>query len=215
MQEGKTCYLRVMGRLFLVTIQGVADDTVWVTFPGVDYPVKGMGVELEFHDTDGLQSYHTQVVIGREGKGEGIVLRRSPGGCYIKHRQNWRVPTDLPIRLRDVGRMRERMARMINLSSEGTLIETDVVYEVGSSADLVFTLPKQPTCTLTARVIRHENEGQRQRPRFALWFAKVPNDARRALTWFLWKRIQELYPSDVRSLYPRSRRPRPTPMPRG
>ena len=43
----QTVFLRFMGKRFLVDIESEADDTVAVSFAGVNYPIEGMGVELE------------------------------------------------------------------------------------------------------------------------------------------------------------------------
>lgn len=202
-EVGKTCYLLVMGSRFLSEIRGVAEDTIWVSFPGVDYPIEGMGVELEFHDLDGLVRYHTRVAIGPKEPGDGIVLQRAEAATRLKHRRSWRVPVDLPAQIPAGDDGPVQQARLLDLSGEGALLEAAAGLEIGSAITLSFTLPEQPSHAFNARIIHSGEAEQPGQCHYGLLFTEVSHEARESLTWFLWGEIKRTHRAELRELYPR------------
>ena len=74
-QPGAKCLLSVLDRHFMVEILGVEHDTLRVSFPGVDYPVDGMKVDLEFHDNTGFFCYHSNVLQGPQSGATALCSR--------------------------------------------------------------------------------------------------------------------------------------------
>ena len=206
-QVGKECFLRVQARIYRSKILGVAKDTIWVSFDDQDHPRQGTVVELEFHDGQGHIAYHTQVVIEPKQRGDGIVLQRASGDKFMKHRRSWRVPTDLVGSVRALNNGHVYQARLVDLSSEGALVETPAEFEVASFVDLTLAFPQRPPHTIKARVV-HDSSGQTHGLlyRFGVRFTEIPRDAQRSLTLFLWKRIRELYPAELNAIYASTRR---------
>lgn len=206
LRVGNECYLRVMGRNFLVEILGLAEDTIWVSFPAGNYPVEGQGVDLEFHDSSGYLCYHTRVAIGPKKKGDGIVLQRAEAATFLEHRRTWRVPVDLKVRIQRVVDRQEGMGRLVNLSAQGALVETRAPLALGHSLSLTIPLPDGPPITVSADVIHTGPWTWLAQPRFGIRFTQVPAGARQRLTRFLWKRIRKHYARELDALYPGRRR---------
>ncbi len=205
-EVGNTCYLRVMDRRYLSEIRGVAKDTVWVSFPGANYPIEGMGVELEFHAFDGFVRYHTRVAIGPKKKGDGIVLQRTEAATRLKHRRSWRVPVSLPARIQSGDDVSVQRGRILDLSSEGALLQAMAGIGVGSPIAVDFALPGKPRLLVRAMVI-HSGEAKKAGQRcYGLRFTEIPPEARDSLTWFLWGKIKRIYSAEIRELYPRRAR---------
>jgi len=203
---GTQCYVRAMGRRFLVTVLGLSEDTLWVSFPPSDYPIAGMGVDVEVHDDQGFSCYHTRVAIGPRGTTDGMVLQRSGGVHYLRHRRSWRVPIKLAVSM-DMEDGRSFRGTLLNLSAEGALIETTAALQVGDGLTVTVALPGVTVHRINARVIREEAPaGPARLLQVGLWFTDMPAEARRALTVYLWKRMRELYPAELHALYPMSRR---------
>ncbi len=205
LREGNECYLKVMDQKFFSKILGVADDTVWVSFPGADYPTEGMGVDVEFHDFEGFLCYHTRVVIGPKQTGDGIILQRSEAATYMRHRRSWRVSTDLP---GEMGRGESKAAvRVVDLSADGAQIDSPKPFDVGTGLHFTFSLPEKPPCTVSCRIIRCSDGKVSGSWIVALLFTDVPDSVRPSLTWFLYKRIRKEHAQELADMYPRSKRP--------
>lgn len=191
-------FLRTMGRLHLVRVLGTSEDTFWVTFPGADYPVEGMAVDLEFHEERGFYIYHTRVVIGPRKPGDGIVLRRTESLEFRQHRREWRVPVDLKAGLLAANNGRACTAQLLNLGSGGAMLRTPLQFELGDMVQIRLQIRRHRALLLPAQVIRIETDG-----RFALRFIDVPASDVRDLIHFVWERIRETYPGQLGTLYPR------------
>jgi hypothetical protein len=202
LERGKTVFLRFMGKRFLVEIESVADDTIAVSFGGSSYPIDGLGVELEFHDFEGVKTYHTQVVSGPREPGDSMILRRSAGLTRKHHRRGWRVPLETRTEIREPFQSDVHKGVVINVSSEGALIETTAPLEVGEAVELPLVLPKHHTYNVTGRVIRKESlalPGGLER--YGLVFVDTPPKARKALTRFIWSQIRRLYSEEARAQF--------------
>ena len=203
LQVGRECFLRVMDQRFYVEILGVAKDTIWVSFSASDYPLEGMGAELEFYDHGGFLCYHTRVAQGPKKKGDGVLLQRAEAASYLKHRRTWRVTCDLAVWIWTQTGGSPESARLVDLSAEGASIETATEYPVGTPLDMSFTLPGKTTEMLGARVIHIEPPGILREAKLGIKFIEVKKEAREALTYYLWAKIREKYPRELQSMYPR------------
>ena len=208
LQKDRTCYIRLMGRMHQVVILGVEDKAIWVSFHGEHYPVEGLGVDLEFHHDMGYVSYHTRVIRGAAAPGDGLLLERSESIEERKHRQSWRVPTDIVVAIRVADTPRPFSARMANLSTGGMAIHTYAKLPLHADVDVQFDLPNQAGLALRGRVV-HGKEGtaltSNPHQQYGIKFGNLSKDVSRALTYYLWGRIRESKQQAVQSLYPRSK----------
>lgn len=205
LQVGKQCYLRLLNQTYLVEIIGLAEDTIGVTFPSANFPVEGMGAELEIHDREGFLCFHTRVAIGPKELGDGIVLQRAEAATYLKHRRTWRVPVDFKVKLRRSSDGVRGNGRLVDLSSEGALMETQAAFAQGDDLAMKFRLPGRLSSTVQARIIHWREAAGPGYARAGLRFSAVPPDARRALTKFLYARIRVLYRPQLKAMYPKRR----------
>lgn len=202
---GNECFMVVMDHRYFVEILGITTDTVWVSFPASNYPIEGMGAELQFHTPDGCSTFHTRVAKGPEKKGDGVILQRAEASTYLKHRRSWRVTCDLPVMINSLSEARLHEAHLVDLSAEGALVESQSEFEPGDLLNVSFTLPQHPTRALRARVIHYDPPTMLRSGKLGLKFTEVPPDSRESLTVFLYREIRERYPKELRAMYPRRR----------
>jgi len=194
-KAGASCLLSVMGQHFMVDIVDVSEEGIRVTFPGHDYPVEGMVVDLEFHDTEGFNHYRTRVTKGPAGKEHGILLRPTKAAGRTQHRDSCRVPTDLTVQVRDQVHVRRYDAALRNLSAGGALLQTRAPFEFDTTLEMTLSLPGEPTHTILAQVL-HTNvvpDSASEETLFGVRFVSVDPAVHRSLTRYIWKRLRELY----------------------
>lgn len=211
---GKRCYVRLEGRLHQSEILGVENKTVWVKFAGEAYPVEGLGVDLEFHLETGWFSYHTRVIRGASQPGDGLLLERSASVDERRHRRHWRVPTDIMAAVNAPHTKAPTSGRILNLSTGGLMLRSFAKLPLHEDILLRFDLPDFPGMTVRARVVYGEELSSltnEPNQRYGVEFTHISPEDRRALTYFLWARIRECYPEEVRALYPRNKAHRKKP----
>lgn len=203
-QVGCECHLRVEKILHTVEILGLGKNTIWVSFPSNPTPKPGTGVELELHNTAGFVRYYTRVTQSNSTPGGGVMLERAETATYMKRRREWRVPTDIPAKLRVVDDPTTYPAQVVDLSSEGARIESDAVLAPGEVVGIVLKLPRgRLSHKFTAQIIYHDKKKRGKSRAYGVRFLEVSRRTRRSITIFLWKRIRKEYPDELRSLYPR------------
>lgn len=204
LEVGNSCFLRIFDQRYFVDILGVSQDTIWVSFHMSDFPLEGMGVDLEFHQGGGFTCYHTRVSIPPKEAGDGVVLQRAEAATFMAYRRSWRVPVDLAMKAREHPDGEVWDGRLVDISAEGALAVSAKALEVGDMMSLSFALPGGRMATMTAQVIhsRVDDEGV---VHMGLRFDDVPATTREALTSFLWREIRERYPSELEELYPPSK----------
>jgi c-di-GMP-binding flagellar brake protein YcgR len=196
--EGNRCLLSFMGQHFMVDLVEVGEDSIRVTFPGRDYPVAGMPVDLEFHDKGGFNCYRSEVLEGPERTGTGIVLRRPTEPRRTQHRDTCRVPTDLTVQVKDHIHIRRYDADLVNLSAGGALIMTQAPFDFTTTVELALSLPGEPRHEMLCSVV-HMNEaasgrtGDAPKNLFGLRFISPEPDVSRSITRYIWQRLRELY----------------------
>lgn len=196
-----------MGHPFMVEILGVNGKEIWVSFPGADYPLDGMGAELEFHTPQGYTLFHAQVLRGPRRDGDGVVLERAETSEDRHHRRHWRIPTDTTVVLHPVQDGKHYTAIMDNLSAGGMLVRTYAVLYLPCELEVEMPLDDGNTYTLSGRVVYGAETSPFQpgpRHKYGILFGALEPGTRRSLTWYLYKRMRKTYPEDVAALYPRS-----------
>lgn len=209
--KGNTGFLSIMDNRFLVEILGVDRNQIWTTFPGVCYPLAGMGGHLEFHYETGFMAYNVQILRYADRPEQGVILERSESAEQRTHRTSWRVPTDIPVVFRTPFGQERYSAVMEDLSADGALLRAHPVMPIGTTLELSFALDKQHgEQHVAARVCYAQEPSELQAPpaaRYGVRFTEMGPATRRLLTLFLYHHVRRLYPRDVAAMYPRSRRP--------
>jgi len=197
LQAGTHCLLRVMHRHFWVKIKAVYDDGVRTSFPGTDYPVPGMEVELEIHDENGYTSFTTEVLAGPSETGGDLLLETPPQGVYHQHRGNIRVSTDLTARVRDQVHVRQYTAPVLNLSGGGALIRTDGPFNIGNTLEVTLNIPEEAHHLVLGNVVHVDDApGSTNGNLVGLNFVDLDPSAQRAIHRYVFKRLQQTQPGD-------------------
>jgi len=186
-----------MGRHFQVEILELTGTGVRVTFPGADYPIEGLGAALEFHDDKGFDYYQAHVLAGPAGDGTILLACLGEPRRNI-HRENYRVPTDLTVRLRDQVRVKRYDAPLVNLSLNGCLIQTDADFDFTTLLDLTLSLPGEATCTITAHVMHVVDAPAGAHAGahiYGLRFVDLAPETDESIKRYIEQRLRELYPS--------------------
>ena len=197
LKVGDQFLMNVTGRNFMVDVLSVEAGTMRVAFPGIDYPVEGMLVDVELHDAEGFSYFQTEVVRGPLADGDGVVLRIPDIAQRSTHRDSARVPTDLDVILTADEETGIR-GKLRNLSSGGAFVEAGVRFSEGASVSMEVEIPGVGRKLVDIQIL-HVTE-----PRatdlgpvysYGTRFTGYEPGAGRALTQYLWDRLAELYPS--------------------
>lgn len=207
---GNTGFLCIMDSRFLVEILGVERNQIWTSFPGVCYPVSGMGGRFEFHHETGFVAYNVQVLRYADRPESGIILERSESADQRTHRTSWRVPTDIGVVFRHSGAPERYSAVMEDLSAEGALLRAHPILPVRTELEMSFALDREHGLQVVeGRICYAHEETDLQAPsalRYGVRFTQMSAATRRLLTLFLYHHVRKLYPRDVAAMYPRTRR---------
>lgn len=170
-------------------------ERVHVTFPGRDYPIEGMRIGLELHDEEGYYLSQTIVLEGPREKGDGIVLKRPEILQRYQHRATNRVPTDLAAQVRDLEHPRKHTADLLDVCSEGALIQTDAPFEEQALIEMRLSLPGEPPVALTGEIVHCGREGVSFKEgfrHFGVQFTEVDDDARASIRRYVHQRLREI-----------------------
>lgn len=209
LQIGRECFLTAMGRTLVVEILGISGDSIWVSYPTADVIKEGTGVELSFHDPGGFIGFHSRVASGPTMNQSGIMLERAASARHNTQRKNWRVPTNFPIQLKAYGEDALHEGEMKDLTIDGSLIKTHSEFPAGSMIEMTLQLPKSKPFTFLVQIVYSDPTTPEKQNRYGLRFVEIPSAAKSALTWFLYERIHEVYPQQLRELYPRPQKRKP------
>jgi hypothetical protein len=157
---GNRCLLLLMGQRYLVSIQEVGEESVTVSFPIRDFPVEGMRVDIEFHDTEGYTRLESEVLVAPKEIGDGLVLRRTPEFLRTYHRGSWRVPVDFKASVKGHVHPRRLSVPVINLSTGGMLLLTDSEMTVGDMLEAMVPVPSVEKDPFTCEVIHRADANQ-------------------------------------------------------
>ena len=196
--EGNRGLLVLMGHRFLVTIIGLGDGTVRVTFPVQDFPMEGMYVTLEFHDELGYSTYETEVVKSPDGPGDGLLLSLPPASSRTHHRSSWRVTADFPVELKSHVHPRRVEAPVINISAGGMLVRTNMNLAMDENVDLEFNLPGDTHKSVLAKVVHLHvpDASQGEIPLVGIQFVSPEPLLTKSLTQYIWRRLRQIHPQE-------------------
>ena len=205
--KGKTAYLQYWDARRRVNVLEVFQDTVAVTAPDGPLPAKGVGVILQVPMLEGMFCYHTHVALTPQPGDDTLLLRRCASVRRFDRRRTWRVPVHSRTKVARHGEPRAFSAQIIDVSAEGAQLHVSGHFELGDMIMFRLNLPDELPHQVSAKVLRLK---QLQRDDRTVWaigvlFRDLSSPARKALTYFIWKRLQELYPREVHTLFRRSR----------
>jgi hypothetical protein len=196
---GKELLMMVAGRNFLVTVTDMSEDSLRVTFPGIDYPVNGMQVELEIHETDGFAYYLTTVKQGPRKDGDGVVLDIPAPPRRSMHRDTFRVPTNLEGEVLAPGSDRWIKASVTNVSAGGAYIEMkEESYTEGTTVDLALMLPGDSRRIVQAQILHAVDPREKDGEYFYAYgtrFTGYEPGAGREITQYIEQLLRDMYPS--------------------
>lgn len=202
LQVGRECILKAVGRVLVVEILGIAKDTIWINFPTVDAILEGTGVELVLQGEDGFMSYHARVAVAPKDTSKGIMLERTETAAHMKSRRNWRVPVDTPIWIRLKDSEEKFKAQMKDLTPDGSLLFTEAPFNATDLIEMTFQLPETPTQQLIAQIVYDDKTKDTGVHRFGIRFIEVDREVKESITFYLYERIQDTHPEQLRGLYP-------------
>lgn len=194
-QMGNTCLVIVMNQKFWVTIQDVESDRVFTTFPGDDYPIANIPATIEFHEASGYHRAETEILQGPMECGGGLVLKRPAHVEYIQHRGAIRLDTDLTVHLRDQVHVRRYDGDLINLSSTGAYVRSEIPLDLDATVEMTISLPEEARQDVLGMVVHVEaaSEAFDGETLFGIRFSDPDPSAQRALSRFIYKRLLEQY----------------------
>lgn len=207
LQPGNAAFLCYDGLRIPTQVLAIAQDTVGVAAPPPPFPTSGQGIELEFETPSGVATYYTRVVICPEKQGDAMILMRAANSRGPERRTDWRVPVNLLTQVRRLSPPGVMPCRIVNLSSNGLLLEIENDLALEDVLDLYLALPGEPEHVVRVRVIREEPQGfwPKRMHRFGLLFVGMAAPAKRSLTHFMWQQLLKMFPRDMARRFPGGR----------
>jgi len=193
--EGAQCLLRVMDQQFWVRVTEVGEEAVRVSFPGHDYPLEGMTVELEVHEEDGYRIFKTRMTGRGANFDEGIILAFPMKQQQRVHRTTARVETNLPIEIKDTASTRKYSGVLTNLSQSGGQFITEGPFDFDSTIELALNLPGEPTHTLLGQVRHVDAERGSGQRTIGIRFISPDAESTAAVERYIVRLLREQYPS--------------------
>jgi len=174
----------------LSRIRKVTDDTIHVTVPFADYPIVGMAVAMDFHDPAGCTRHETFVVQAPFLGSSEIVLAYPRFSKRVQHRGFTRVAVRLPVKFREMDKVKFRDATVRNISAGGLLLETDFRMKQGTAVELQIALRKTESMTVLAKavhVVRPARGAGKDAPRlYGCEFTEIGQPQRKAIIEYVW-----------------------------
>lgn len=203
--KGRSAFVRYWEERKPVTILEVCEDTVAVTAPEGPVPAKGVGVTLEVPSLQGVLCYHTHVATAPYPGDEILLLRRSASVERFDRRRTWRVPLRTQTKVSHLDEPGEFSAVVANVSAQGALLHTGGPFTLGEIITFHLHLPDESPHRVSAKVVRLKTatrDGETAST-LGVLFQELSGPARKALTFYIWKRLQELFPRETRMLFRR------------
>jgi hypothetical protein len=200
-----------MGRVLVVEVLGVSGDTIWVSYPTADVIKDGTGVELTFHNETGFIGFHARVSSGPKISQSGIMLERAESSSHSQERRNWRVACRIAVTAKRYGDEVSHPCGMLDLTIDGAMIYGEASFDAGAMLETTFSLPKKEPITILSQIVYKDPTREDGRIRYGIRFVEMAAEAKTSLMWFLYEKIHESYPEQLRNLYPRPKRHESTP----
>ena len=193
--DGAHCLLRVMGQQFWIRVTESGDDAMRVSFPGLDYPLEGMQIELELHEEGGYRVFNTHMIGRGETLEEGIVLAPPQERQQRTHRSAIRVDTQLPVIVKDQVSLKKHEGTLINLSQGGALFTTEAPFDFDSTIEMTLTLPGEPAYTFMGQVRHVDSARGATHRQIGIRFISPESVAMTAVEQYIVTQLRALYPT--------------------
>jgi len=154
--------LNVMGKRLGVEVLDVNDHGIRVSFPFSDCPPQGIPVELDIPSNHGYDRYRAIVAHEPETAYAAGLLLNDPTRCEpeVAQRGHCRVPTDLTVQVREAPHPRRYDAFVLNLSTGGALLQSELSASPGHELAIDLSLPCHGVESIPARVVYAAPEGE-------------------------------------------------------
>lgn len=198
-----------------VRIKGWVDNTcVCVSF-GAKAPLAcGTAVEMERLNGTPRAFYYLEVSGHPEQDSGSLMLRRIPSAAINQRRNAWRVPYTASTAIRPLGACHFLSAQFSNLSMDAACVLSEIKLATGVSVELRLSLPEYPTHIVPGVITRaseqplHRDAYGKEVYGLIVRFNLSDSRARRHLTMFMWQRIRDIYPKQMRRMYETAHSPR-------
>ena len=203
---GTEAFLRAGGFVYLVEVLGIAQNAIWVSFPDIEPPAPGTGVELDIDDGDVFTRFHAHVAASAASS-PGIMLERSETASHRKQRREYRVPYDSAVDVFHEPSQTMSTARIVDVSGGGVRLASNESLGVGDRLKISVEWPNEIAYEYPARVL-YARPPKLLSHTYGYGVRLHDSDAgaKRALTEFLSREIARRYPEELRALYPRTPR---------
>jgi hypothetical protein len=191
------CLIRLMRRHFWVRVVAIDEYGISTTFPGADIPIPGMPIELEVHEEVGYTQFLTEVVDGPIDAAGDLLLKPPLDSYFHKDRGPIRVSTKLTAAIRDSVHVRQFPAHVLNMSSGGVLLRTCAPLDLDTPIELTLDLPTETDHVFLSQIVhisQAPGEAEDDERLFGLYFGSLDPAAERALSRYIFRRIQQMRP---------------------
>jgi hypothetical protein len=161
------------------------------------FAVEGRGIVLEIdHESGYRTAYFTRLLTVAPDHNTELILLRSANLNCDELRAFLRVPTEILVAATPLDRPVGFDAKLLNISSGGALIQGDPPYELEYGEKLKLTMVSRPALQITGEVMHFSKGTASPEQRFGVRFVDVEEDNVRALTWYVWQRVQIFFHSE-------------------
>jgi c-di-GMP-binding flagellar brake protein YcgR len=159
--------------------------------------------DLSFHDDSGFVGFHTRVTRAPKTNQQSIMLEGTESPEHAKARKHWRVETDLAVSIKGEQEEQYTEATLCDLSIEKALVTIEAAITAGSMLEMLFQLTHQAPHAILLQAVYCAPVNNNLPNRYGLRFVELSEEAHDTLIMYLYKKIQETYPQQLRDLYPR------------
>lgn len=195
--RGQQCHLRVNGRRIPAEVVDVRDRVLRMRCCENGFTVERRGIVLEIdHDSGFRSAYFTRLLTSAPDEHTEVILLRSANLNCDELRAFLRVPTEITVSASPLDGSVGFEAKLLNISSGGALIQGDPPYELEYGERLKLTMVNRQVLQVTGELIHFSNGTSVPEQRFGVRFVDVGPDDVRALTWYVWQRVQNFFHSE-------------------
>jgi hypothetical protein len=188
--------LNVIGKRLGVEVLDVNDHGIRVSFPFSDWPPEGIPVELDIPSHQGYDRYRATVVHEPETAYAAGLFLSEPTRCEpeVAQRGHCRVPTDLTVQVREAPHPRRFDAFVLNLSTGGALLQSELAAAPGHAVAIDLSLPCHGVESIAARVVYAASEGKSlDRHLLGIRFENPSLEITTAISEYIDHRLQAIY----------------------
>lgn len=154
------------------------------------FAIQGRGIVVEFDCPNGTAAYFTRYLTSAPDKQPELVLLRSANLNCDELRSFLRVPAEIGVTVGLEDSPATFDAKLLNISSGGALLESQSLPDLEYGERLLLRITEEPAISVKGELVHFSNGKPATLPRYGVRFVDVDDEAVRALTWFVWKRVK-------------------------